>query len=137
MTRLPRKSRVFFFIYILYIFYFIQISSFIHFHHTHSEDGLKVIVSVHPVDHHTAHHDDHHSGDHHHQDNDHLNIDLTFIKSKLRIAKDLSTRFHPQTGLVAFSKPSCTQLHKNVYSFPSPRIIFSSSILSRSPPYLT
>ena len=137
MNQFIKQSTVLIFVVILQIFCFFQVSSFIHLHHTHHEDGLQIIISVHPVDHHTPNHSDYHSNGHHHPSDDHHELDLTFVQSRLRKVHTLSAGFFFQSKVVTLIKPGSSNNIPSFYSYVPSKRIFSSSIFSRSPPNLS
>jgi hypothetical protein len=115
-----------------------QISSLLHFHHTHSEGESQLIVSVHPVDQHTSNHNDHHSNDHQHSERDHYDVDLTFIwQLTPKTITDFPTRLYSKASVVTLNKPAPSHIIQKVHPFILQQKVYSSSISSRSPPYLS
>ncbi len=51
---------------VLILAYFSQVYPWVHFHHSHDEQGLPIEISVHPVGVHPDAIDDHHDDVHHH-----------------------------------------------------------------------
>lgn len=134
------KNKSFPFILILNILYFTQIYPFVHFHHTHNEDGFQIVVSTHPIDRHTENHNDHHSDDHQHSESDHYDVDLTFIRQPKPTPKtvtDLPTRLYSTASVVILNKPDLSYIIQKFYShLSSPRVLISQ-VSPRSPPYLS
>ena len=132
-----KKSNALIFAVILQILYFIPVCSFIHVHHAHSDDGLQIIVSTHPIDRHTENHNDHHSDDHQHSESDHCEIDLTFIRPTPRIVTELPTKLYSTASLVIQNKPDLSFIIQKFDLLLPQQKIFFSSISSRSPPHLS
>jgi len=134
MNQFIKQSSGLIFVTIFQIFCFFQTSSFIHLHHTHDEDGCKIVVSIHPVDRHTPRHSDYHSDDHQHSSGDHHKLDLTFIKSTPRKAGTFQVGVFSQSKVITLNKPGFSKRIANFYCYPSTERIFSASIFPRSPP---
>ncbi len=134
---LTRKKTTFISTFILQIFCFIQICSFVHFHHTHSDDELRIIFSIHPVDHHTENHNDHHSNNHNHCEWEHCDVDLTFIRPTPKIVTELPTKLNLTASLLIKNKPDLSCIIQKFYSDLSQQKVFFSSISPRSPPHLS
>ena len=132
-----KKSNALFFAVILQILYFIPVCSFIHVHHAHSDDGLQIIVSTHPIDRHTENHNDHHSDDHQHNESDHCEIDLTFIRPTPRIVTELPTKLYSTASLVIQNKPDLSFIIQKFDLLLPQQKIFLSLISPRSPPHLS
>ena len=132
-----KKSNALIFTVILQILCFIPVCSFVHFHHAHNDDGLQIIVSIHPIDCHTKNHDDHHSDDHQHREMDHCDLNQTFIRPTPKIATDLPTRLYSTASVVAINKPDLLYLIQKFDSLLPQQKIFFPQISSRSPPYLS
>ena len=137
VNQLNRKKTTFITTVILQIFCFIQICSFVHFHHTHSDDGLQIIVSVHPIDHDTENHNDHHSNDHQHCEWEHCDVDLTFIRPTPKIVTELPTKLCPTASIVIQRKPDLSHIIQKFYSDLSQQKVFFPSVSPRSPPRLS
>lgn len=137
MNQFIKQSAGLIFVTIFQIFCFFQVASFIHFHHIHDEDGCKIIISIHLVDHHTPNHDDDHSDDHQHPSDDHHESDLTFVKSRLGKAYTFSPGIFPQAKVITCNKPEFSNKIANFYPYPSIERIFSASTFSRGPPNLS
>jgi len=137
VNQLTRKKIIFISTVILQIFCFIQICSFVHFHHTHSDDKLQTIVSVHPIDHDTENHNDHHSNNHRHCEWEHCDVDLTFIKPTPKTVTELPTKLYSTASLVIQNKPDLSYIIQKFYSDLSQQKVFLSSVSPRSPPRLS
>ena len=132
-----KKSNALIFTVILQILCFTPVCSFIHFHHTHSDDELQITVSVHPIDHDTENHNDHHSNDHHHCEWEHCDVDLTFIRPTTKIVTELPTKPYSTASIVIQSKPDLSYIIQKFYSDISQQKVFFSSVSPRSPPHLS
>ena len=137
VNQLTRKKTTFISTVILQIFCFIQICSFLHFHHTHSDDELQILFSVHPIDHDTENHNDHHSNDHQHCEWEHCDVDLTFIKPTPKIVTELPTKLYSTASLVIQNKPDLSYIIQKFYSDLSQQKVFFSSVSPRGPPHLS
>ncbi len=138
VNQLIKKNNALIFTVILQILCFTLVCSFIHFHHTHSDDGLQIIVSAHPIDHHTENHNDHHSDDHQHSESGHYDVDLTCTKRPTaKIVTEIPTILYSTASVVKLNKPSLSYIIQKFYSPLSSSRILISQISPRSPPYLS
>lgn len=132
-----KKSNALFFTIILQILCFTPVCSFIHFHHTHSDDELQTIVSAHPIDHHTENHNDHHSNDHQHCEWELCDVDLTFIRPTPKIVTEFPSKLYSTASLVIQNKPDLSYIIQKFYSDLFQQKVFFSSVSPRSPPHLS
>lgn len=136
MNKFIKQKSGLIFITIFQVVCFFQVTSLSHLHHTHTADGLQIILSFHPAHCHTTNHKDfhHHDNNNHPRDNHH-ELDLTFVKSRLGKVHTLSAEVSFLSSVVTLNKPEFSSNTPTIYCYVASKIIFSSSLFSRSPPY--
>lgn len=109
--------------FLLPVLYSIHVYPFVHFHHGHDENALRIVLSFHPIDANTEKHENTHNDDHDHGVDDHVVSDTTFIKQRpSTVSRDLIR--------VSFS---CTSL--DFCNLHIPTFSNLSSVLSYSSPF--
>jgi len=95
MNRVLPQNRVFAILVLIQLVYLTQVYPYVHFHHTHADDYVKAVLSVHPLDTTQDDHEDHRSNDHSHEGDDHVISATTFVQPRSQDSRAGASFVHP------------------------------------------
>lgn len=134
MIRLITKKKRFFTCTLILTVLCSQLFSVVHFHHSHHDNDLQIIVSSHPINQETKNHSDYHNGEHHHDGDEHIEGNWNFVKPIPRLAFYFSTNSLWITNFVFDENLEQISIIQIVKTHQRHKQVYLSPSLSRGPP---